>query len=326
VDLIPQKADKINLSSADYVAGEEVMSSFYLTGNGDRDIVPSDGLKVMFEAYYYRNGQRVSLVSMTKERLVVPANDKNLYWFKWQIPTGLEGNTVYESYTVNTDRAVEERSYSNNVYTDSFTVAAKERDSQTENPSYSSSVPNTYVKTEIPAGTSSSASWSQYAYENGRFVKHTYGLKIADSGLIISPESVAKASLVNGKWKMKSGYGFLIEYKLNITGVVGCETPGTDSYIESGDVTALYPEFNYSDATGKCSTLKWVSGKAVLTENGPLNNKRIHLIPVWFPNGEYRIAVKVKRICTPVGTINGIVWSNPITIDGSMYDDWYIGK
>ena len=300
------------------------MSSFYITASGDA-IIPSDNVSLSFEAWYYDNGVKRTIVSRSEDRIVVPAGDSNLYWFKWEIPAGLEGKTVYETYSVNPDRAVEERTYSNNSITTEFTVSSPEIVKQTENPVYSGSVPGTYGRTQTPNASSNSVSWYQYSFENGRFVKHEYGLTLANSGLVIRPDSTAHGSQINGIWKMKSGYGISVTYNMNLTAPAGKEMPSGDAYTK-GSVTALFPEFDYSDTAGKSCSLEWSGSSAVLYANTAVSNKRIHLIPVWFPNGSYKVAAKVTRIFTPAGVVSGVVQSNAITIDGSMFDDWYLGR
>lgn len=303
----------------------ETISSFYFTANGDRDITSYDYVDVVFEAYYYDNGQKKVIARETKEQIVVPANDRNLYWFKWTVPGGTEGKTVYVTFSVNNGRTVEERSYSNNDMTESFTVKAKTTGSQTSTPAFLSSPPGTYTNTQAPAATSGSLTWSQYTYENGRFVNHTYGFKVDNAGLVIAPDSTAEGKKVNGVWKMKSGYGITATYNLKLKQVSGTELPGSDAYAV-GKATALFPEFNYQADTGKCSVMEQVNGSSVFVKNNAMTDKRIHLTPVWFPNGAYMIAVKVEDIMTPVGKVSAVVHSNLITIDGSLFDDWYLGK
>ena len=54
-------------------------------------------------------------------------------------------------------------------------------------------------------------------------------------------------------------------------------------------------------------------------------NKRLHFIPVAFPNGPYTIYTKVTHAWTPVGMLSASA-NKTITIQGSMYDDYSLGR
>lgn len=56
------------------------------------------------------------------------------------------------------------------------------------------------------------------------------------------------------------------------------------------------------------------------------DNGRIHFIPVWFADGDYTVSVTASRVWTPAGIISATRTSNTINIDGSIFDDYYVGN
>ena len=87
------------------------------------------------------------------------------------------------------------------------------------------------------------------------------------------------------------------------------------------------PEFGYSADTGKFRTLEKTNGAWRFEENADADhNGRIHFTPLWFPDGEYVVSANVSDFWTPAGMIHASVNCVPITIQGSAYDDWFLGR
>ena len=63
----------------------------------------------------------------------------------------------------------------------------------------------------------------------------------------------------------------------------------------------------------------------MLEENPHADNRRIHFIPVYVPNGNYTVSVTAEQIWTPAGMITAVRNANTVIIDGSIYDDYYLG-
>ena len=89
----------------------------------------------------------------------------------------------------------------------------------------------------------------------------------------------------------------------------------------------MFPEFNYASTTGNCRTLAYTDGRWQFVQNdNALDNERIHFIPVWFADGNYTASVTASRVWTPAGVISATRTTNTFTIDGSIYDDYFVGN
>ena len=55
-------------------------------------------------------------------------------------------------------------------------------------------------------------------------------------------------------------------------------------------------------------------------------NARLHFVPVYVANGSYSVSVTATQIWTPAGMITAIRNANALTIDGTIYDDFYVGS
>ena len=53
-------------------------------------------------------------------------------------------------------------------------------------------------------------------------------------------------------------------------------------------------------------------------------NERIHFIPVYVTDGQYSVSVSASYIWTPAGMVTA-TRNESVTIDGTIYDDWYQG-
>ena len=49
------------------------------------------------------------------------------------------------------------------------------------------------------------------------------------------------------------------------------------------------------------------------------------LLGIWVEDGSYRVSVTVTDVWTPAGLITSVRNSNVITIDGNIFDDYYVG-
>ena len=53
---------------------------------------------------------------------------------------------------------------------------------------------------------------------------------------------------------------------------------------------------------------------------------RLHFVPVYVANGSYTVSVTATQIWTPAGMITAIRNANTLTINGTVYDDYYQGN
>ena len=167
-----------------------------------------------------------------------------------------------------------------------------------------------------------------WVYKNNQFVLKSYGVQISTASPVIAPSAECKTAVyVNGKWTIRSGYGFTISFSPTVITVSGYNNPGSSAYTSVQSVYATFPEFNYETTNGNCRTLRLVNGKWQFVQNSnAADNGRIHFIPVWFADGDYTVSVTASRVWTPAGIISATRTSNTINIDGSIFDDYYVGN
>lgn len=313
--------------SDSYFAGETVISSFTVRNDSDHDITPDKANKAKFTAYYYNGSQKVVIATDTWNNVVIPSGKANLVYFKWTVPSNLTGKTVYCECTINSDSALNEENRGNNTVTFSNTVISF-AESQTPNTRYESSTPGSYKGYNAPANSTDKATWTMWVYENNQFVLKSYGVQISTASPVIAPSAECKTAVyANGKWTIRSGYGFTMSYSPTITTVSGYNNPGSSAYTSIQSVYATFPEFNYATTNGSFRTLEYVGGKWQFKQNtNAADNERIHFIPVWFADGNYTVSVTATRVWTPVGMIEATRTANTFTIDGSIYDDYFVGN
>ena len=313
--------------TGNYCAGETVISSFTVSNDSDYDITPDKGNVAYFTAYYYNGSQKVIVATDTWSNVVIPSGKTNLVYFKWTVPANLAGKTVYCECTINYDDAVNVENRDNNTATFSTTVSSF-TDSQTPNTRYESSTPGSYRGNSAPANSTDKATWTMWVYENNQFVLKSYGVQISTASPVIAPSAECKTAVyANGKWTIRSGYGFTMSYNPTITTVSGYNNPGSAAYTSVQSVYATFPEFNYATTSGSYRTLEYVNGKWQFKQNSnAVDSERVHFIPVWFPDGNYTVSVTAGRVWTPAGMSEATRTANTFTIDGSIYDDYFVGN
>ena len=317
-----------NVTIADsYCAGETVISSFTVRNDSSHDIIPGMGNTAKFTAYYYNGSQKVVIATDTWNNVVIPSGKANLVYFKWTVPSNLAGKTVYCECTINSDAALNEENRGNNTATFSTSVVTI-AESQTPNTRYENTAPGSYKGNNAPSNSTEKATWTMWVYENDQFVLKTYGIQISTTSPVITPGDDCKTAVyANGKWTIRSGYGFTISYSPTVTTISGYNNPGSSAYTSIQSVYATFPEFNYATTSGNYRTLQYVNGTWQFVQNShAANSGRIHFIPVWFADGNYTVSVTATRVWTPVGVISATRTANTFNIDGSIYDDYFVGN
>ena len=126
---------------------------------------------------------------------------------------------------------------------------------------------------------------------------------------------------------MKSGYGITMSYAPAIVRNGSYLMPPSSAYTEVQSVYAIFPEFYYSNSSGSYRTLEYSGGKWVFEANRYADNRdRLHFTPLWYPDGNYTVAISASDVWTPSGMIYTNTNSNTITITDAAYDDWYVGQ
>ena len=313
--------------NSSYTAGTTVITSFYIVNSSRHDVLPSHNNTVNFRAYYYNNGSRVTISSQSWKQAVIPAYGYNLVYFKWTVPASFAGKTIYCDATVNAGGNVGEKNTANNTATLTRTVISK-KSSQTPDTQFEKEKPEGYTIPSLLAGKVGKSTWSMWAYEDGAFVKKSYGVSIAlENTPSIQPDvGCPNYKYVGGKWQMGSGYGISLNYVPKVTNPSGYLMPDSTAYTGIQQAFALFPEFGYSGDANKFRTLQNLSGNWMFYANTNTNdNARLHFTPLWYPLGDYTISVLTSDLWTPAGMVVGLRHSNPIRIINSVYDDWYVG-
>jgi len=297
--------------NAAYREGTEVITSFNIINEGTKDCIPSDNVSVVFKVYK----DSTLIKTVTKSNVIVPGNDKNLIYFKWTVPENIGSSTIYVSGEIVENGS----SYSlvKNAYeTCKYTISA------TPDTQYEIGAPSGFTVPDVTVESNNGATWTEWAYSDGTFKKVKYGVGITSEGAVITPDVSANATKENGKWVMKSGYGFGISVPNGVRVLDGCTLPTTSAYTKAQYTTALFPEFSYLTTINKYRTLELSGSNWIFRDNDDYG--RIHFTPLWYPDGNYTVSVIQGDMWTPAGMISRQVNTNTVTISGSAYDDWYI--
>ena len=298
--------------NAAYREGTDVVSSFYLVNQGGSGVTPAENISVIFKVY--RGSTVIKTVTLSK--VVVPANEKNLLYFKWSVPSSLGSDKLYISAEIS--EAGESYGLIKNMY-----ASCKYEVSTTPDTQFEISAPEGYTVPAAPSSNNTAKKWTEWVYENGAFKQVTYGIGISDAAVSVVPDASANAEKKNGVWTMKSGYSVSLSVDNGTKTVNGCTAPDSPAYTKAQYAAALFPEFGYQKSADNYRTLELVSGKWVFRQNADYG--RLHFTPLWFPDGPYIAAVVISDLWTPAGMLTRTANANTITIDGSAYDDWSIG-
>ncbi len=299
--------------NASYRENTDVISSFRIYNASSDKYIPSSNLQVRFKVTKTNGSQ---IYTETKS-VVVSANGNNLVYFKWHVPTGLNGaNVVVKAEILEDGTAYNPRT--NNRKTIPYTYYT------TPDTQYEEKAPAGFSVPPAPTISQNYATWIEYVYENGDFVAKKYGIGIpASSTATLTPatgNSVTKDS--HGNWTMKSGYGVWLEVDDSMLSIYGYLSPASNAYTSTQYAYALYPEYQYQFGANKCTTLYLNHYQWRFTKT----NKEYHYTPLYFPDGKYIVKVVKSDMWTPSGMIQSIDTTKPITISGNAYDDWYIGR
>ncbi|MDD4496148.1 MAG: hypothetical protein PHV32_17705, partial [Eubacteriales bacterium] len=188
--------------NADYREGTDVITSYWLTNRYSDDYTQDDSVTVRFRVY---NSSGTLITTATKTQAVVPGNDKNLVYFKWRVPSGLN----YSDVIIRAD--VIQYGISYNLISKSYSTCPYTY-SATPDTQFEGSEPDGYSIPSEPAGKSGYAIWWEYDCTGGVFTKRYYGIGIYNGGTTsITPATGATAVLTGDSWSMKSGYGFSLK-------------------------------------------------------------------------------------------------------------------
>ncbi|MDD4492743.1 MAG: hypothetical protein PHV32_00085 [Eubacteriales bacterium] len=302
-----------------YRVNTQVITSFKIKNAGTFDFIPDNNISVSYEVL--RDSDAARMVVSASARDVVPKNNENLVFLKWKT-----ANAAGRSYTVRA--TLKDRGKV--IYTATLTRTLQpEPSSQTPDTQYEGGKPSRWSASSSPTPYKNSATWSQWVYTDGAFQKKTYGIGFGNDVITIWPASGAvTATQTDGIWNMKSGYGISLSAYSYLSSVSGALMPSSSAYTATQRAYARLPEYNYSTAGGKYRTLDLNGWQFCFAQNSNANNDRTHFIPLWYPNGtqNYTVSCYFYDLWTPAGMISSRSNSNSVSVNGSLYDDHYIGR
>lgn len=314
--------------AGDYIEGNEVVTSFYVNNEGSSDIIPSDNVSFDFRVYKMDGTDEVTVYEATWDNVVIPATGRNLVYFKWRVPDDSAGTTLFCKGTINAVNADREDNSDNNSIEKSVMVK-RNIVSQTPNTQYEDKAPASYNPSiSAPAVKVGKATWNMWEYEGGEFVLKTYGIQVPNISPTLKASDYCKTAVYNGgKLTMRSGYGISLYFNLYLSNPGGAVFAPTDSFTFPQSVYATFPEYGYSTEIDRYRTLDYAGSLCSFVSNPDAEgNEKIHFIPVFVKNGEYIVSVTATQIWTPAGMITAVRNSNTITLNGSIYDDFYHGN
>lgn len=301
--------------------GSTIMVSADIYGDAAIDFTPSNPLTVTMKAT--RNGGTI-FDTQTKS-VICPKGDTNLVWFTVDIPeTGYTSANVTFTFTVTTPATITDTASTNDVSSKTVTTYVLPVRS-TPDASFELDPPADFTDTPFKTNRGKEHSWTVWEW-NGGFVEKTYSAKLTVKAEL-TPDATAVWSKYNTTkklWTTRSGYGLNTAVTVSLTGV------NSDMFAGNAKVNAYYPEFNYSTAAGKSNMLlmgseneRGYSASFSFDSNtDTISGNKMHVTPVWFPDGEYSVKYVVYDIWTPAGMLTTTTYAI-INIEGSMYDDYY---
>jgi hypothetical protein len=314
--------------NSDYRSGRTVITSFRVTNRTAFDILPEDGMSVCF---FVRDGDGNTVAGGVSDGLAVPSEESTLVWFEWTVgvPAGTE--LVCEA-VVDTGGIVRNICEPDGLGTLCVTVAAAEP-SRVSSAGYAPSAPAGFGVPASPPDVSASASWSYWIYGGDGFEFVTASASAARPEITLIPDSrPGSAAKSAGGYTVRSGYGFAIEAKAEpvCSGPDGASEACTA--VQGCDI--LFPENGYSSAAGSYETAEAVlcgDGSPRFVFRGNPDDRdggHIHYIPVWYPDGTrvYAVYVYFYDVWTPGGMIGAGCRSEALSVRGSLFDDWCVGR
>ena len=136
------------------------------------------------------------------------------------------------------------------------------------------------------------------------------------SSMSIKPDD--KVPTASGK-NMKSGYG------INIIVTANLSTNQSSAVTGAQTAVTYFPEFQYKDYWRLLDiTSSGYNARFEFEQNKySTYSRRVHFLPVWFPNGSYTPYTYLIDCWTPAGMLS-MNLTDTVTIQGSLWDDWHI--
>ena len=331
--------------SCGYRAGDEVVTSFVVKNNSSTGLTAGDSVILHLNAT--QNGQ--SIYTADSAPVVVPGEEETYVWFRWTVPADTHGEIRLKvDYTIGdgSDAALESGGVAGStVLVNAGLYEDGAASSHTPEPDFEYADEHRDFTVESITDYSRSLSWHTWSYNEavGEYSRCEWKATLSGTAVLKADDSNASTSYndVTGVWAMCSGYGVYADanYTVRVTVNGGTSGPGgqnpADAVTGAQRASFLFPEFYWSTLNGEYETGESIrttrSGNTVtglfeLPENPDSRyGRRLHFTPLWFPDGVaiYHVAVQWDACWTPAGTLRAQTVSDGVTIDGSLFDDWY---
>lgn len=314
----PPPDGEIEAPDVEYRVDTDVITS--VTLRTDRDLTPDNPASVTF----YIDGRTYRV-----NNIVIPEGDSQVIWVKWHTPSTPQTMTINVSVS--------------GAYTAKDSFVAKIVDlnelippdplATDTSPGYTvPALPSNPQKTTANWGVWSCYwvpvwVWCDHGDDGGHWVDEGYwefeytGFSASLSGsMTLMPDDIVPTAA--GK-KMKSGYGV----KTNVSATLSTSAPsGHFTYTQTA--FSVFPEFQYQEylrllersAGGRNARFTFKPNEFSTYD------RKVHFTPLWFPDHtQYTIYTQVWDTWTPDGMLSVNV-SDAVSIDGSLYDDWYTNR
>lgn len=272
----------------------------------------------------------------TVSNIVIPAGESQLVWCKWHTPATPQEITVTVSNTKGTlSQSTIQTKIVNLDENEPPNPTATDR-----NNSFSPApVPSRMVKTSASWGVwwaqwhpywvwnsnwlwvgGEDGYWEDYGWweDNGwyDFFRDNYSASLSGGMSLLPDEKVPTASGSN----MRSGYGV----KTTANAQFATNAPASH-VIAAQTTTAYFPEFYYKDYWRLLDkTSSGYSAQFQFKQNKySTYNRRVHFLPLWYPDGQYTVNTYIQDAWTPAGMLSVSI-NGTVTVSGSLYDDWHL--
>ena len=255
--------------------------------------------------------------------IVIPPNGDNIIYYRWTVPSRLNGaDFTIKGEVLDSGRVIDSKTYPH--------PSERRPSSQTSDTVFEKNAPAEFSAINpLSRAGNLTAQWSERFYENNQFVRRTYGLRLdtSDVSVIVPDVNSPSREQKSDVWYMRSGYGFTADWNIGLQTLSGVTAPTAAMYTESQSAMMYFPEFKYSTAVNRFRVLdRTAANKFQLPVNPDAKNARLHFVPLWFPNGNYRVQGYIGDVWTPAGMMSGYMDSANIVINQSVYDDWVIAQ
>lgn len=291
----------------EYYLGEDIYISYFVKNNSSYDILPHNKICAYTEVFTLSNDKKEIIFTSSFDNIPIPKGEKNLVYFKLNIPNSLKGKVVFIHNIVNGNDILCESKYN-------FTP--KERINKYQEETVFEYSPSNYHITDL-IEEKLSLTYETWEY-NGYFTKKSHSF-YPMAVLNISPSTRTPFfDGEDGRRYIKSGYPIDIV----CTPALSITNDSLDNVIIPKSILVVFPETNFSEDDG--ITLSYDNGSYIVPSN-PYTGKNSYYTRLYTKDGEYHVFCTITYM-TPGGLLYIQKQSNSLYINSSLYSDWYTGE